>query len=187
MARNATLLASSCHPRHVIDNVPLGELVRTRRNCTFSEDFSQHQDVVCDRLQACSFPELTITRARNRVTRLSRQDLLKDKKSPSKGKVKISPLLFSPLSAINTDQSLSIIKRHLPMLLVEDSLKHTLREGVRFVSRRAPTLANVVSPSMFTSATQQSETWLTTNGFFRCGHRSCTACNFTRDEDFSIV
>lgn len=52
MSRNATLLATSCHPKHVVENIPLGELVRTKRNCTHLDTFFKQQDSVCERLQA---------------------------------------------------------------------------------------------------------------------------------------
>lgn len=43
-ASNATLLASSCHPPHVVRNVPIGELIHMKRNSTTSDIYETEKD-----------------------------------------------------------------------------------------------------------------------------------------------
>lgn len=64
MARNSTLLATSCHPEHVVHNIPVGELICTRRNCTENNKFHKKQKKVCDRLRSRGYPEWMLQRAR---------------------------------------------------------------------------------------------------------------------------
>lgn len=38
-ARNSILLATSCHPKHVITNLPVAKLMRMKRNCTATQEY----------------------------------------------------------------------------------------------------------------------------------------------------
>lgn len=49
---------------------------------------------------------------------------------------------------------------------------------VRFVAKKANTVGNVVSPSLFPRVKNENTTWLSTNGFYKCGHSKCKACGF---------
>lgn len=55
-----------------------------------------------------------------------------------------------------------------------------LEEGVQFVSRRAPTLGCLISPSLFTSS-HPNHNWLSTKGFHSCGQAKCTVCQFAKN------
>lgn len=180
MARNATLLATSCHPDHVINNIPLGELVRTRRNCTSAETYTTYQEEACNRLRARSYPEWTLTKAKARVAHLNRQNLLVEHTHNTRQTTQTNSLTFSTTYSRQFNNIVNIVKKHLPILSVENSLREVLDEGIRFVSRRAPTIANKVSPSMYRSVSSDRPTWLSTVGFFKCGHRNCTACGFAK-------
>lgn len=88
------------------------------------------------------------------MAKLSQQVLLGEKgHKTGSSKSKNCPVKFSITFSRQYNQIVNIVKRHLPMLSVETSLHHVLNAGVRFMSRRAPTLANMVFPSVFISAT----------------------------------
>lgn len=69
----------------------------------------------------------------------------------------------------------SIVERYIPMLSEYTTLDMILQEGFQVVSRRPQTLANILSPSMF-SKRAKPPTWLSHKGFFRCGTHPCRAC-----------
>lgn len=54
-----------------------------------------------------------------------------------------------------------------------------LRNSVRFVARKATTVWNMVSPSLFPKKKKDSTTWLSMLVFYRCGHNRCLACEVT--------
>lgn len=85
-ASNSVLLATSCHPSHVTNNLPVGELIRMKRNSSDMDSYS-------------------------------------------------------------------------------------------IVSKRAPTIGNIILPSLYNSK-EQKWNWLDTNGFFKCHHNKCLACQF---------
>lgn len=49
---------------------------------------------------------------------------------------------------------------------------------VRYVAKRATTIGNIVSPSVFPRTKLGGTTWLSMKGFHRCGHSLCKACQF---------
>lgn len=50
-----------------------------------------------------------------------------------------------------------------------------LKSQVKFISRKAPTIGTMLSPSMFISEEGCWNTWLSTIGFYNCGHQKCKA------------
>lgn len=103
-----------------------------------------------------------------------RSQLLEEKRNRNR---KSKPTItFSTTFSLQYDQVVKIIKKHLPLLSVEKNMWEVLDKGVRFVSRRAPTLGNIISPSMFNSPSPLQTEWLKSVGFYSCGHKKCTAC-----------
>lgn len=64
-AKNSTLLTTSCHPAHIIHNIPLGELVCTKRNCTTPEVHQKAEQEARTRLRSRRHPEWTLIRAKH--------------------------------------------------------------------------------------------------------------------------
>lgn len=56
-AGNSILLATPCHLHHVVKNLPIGEHIRHKRNCTNENDFSIQETEVCNRLRERKYPE----------------------------------------------------------------------------------------------------------------------------------
>lgn len=79
MARNSTLLATSCHPSHVIHNLPVGEFIRTKRNCSSHDVFLKQQREVSERLLKREYPKWTIDRAIAKTIDIPRSKLLQPK------------------------------------------------------------------------------------------------------------
>lgn len=127
-ATNSILSATSCHPAHVINNIPLGELIRLKRNCSDSAEFNKIQTDTCERLSQLNYRQCSLRRARNIV------------------------------SAIPRDQLITSCKR--------------------FVAKRTPTVGNQVSPSLFLDQHNRNRTWLSTSGFYKCGHNICKVCKY---------
>lgn len=65
--------------------------------------------------------------------------------------------------------------RYLPVLYGDSAFNEVLAKGIKTVSRRAPTLGNTLSPSLFLSH-QSKPNWLHFKGNYKCGQRSCAYC-----------
>lgn len=176
-ATNATLMATSCHPQHVMANIPVGELVRYKRNTTLTKVYQKHQFEVCERLKQRGYSNKIIQSAIHKVEQIPRENLLTHKSSRFKTSEPNQPsITFSTQYSPQFPAICNIIKRYLPMLTSNDNLRATVDQGVRFVSRKAPTLGSTLSPSLFTTQISPNMTWLNTVGFHSCGHTHCLVC-----------
>uniref|UniRef100_A0A803JHB8 Reverse transcriptase domain-containing protein n=1 Tax=Xenopus tropicalis TaxID=8364 RepID=A0A803JHB8_XENTR len=63
----------------------------------------------------------------------------------------------------------------LPVLYNDPLLETTVSGGCKVVARRAPTLGNLLSPTLWRSCPTRA-TWLTTKGTYPCGAKRCVTC-----------
>lgn len=113
-ACNSILSAKSCHPSHVIKNLPVGELIRSKRNCSDMDHFGQVEQEVCSRLAARNYPKWSLNRAKNIVAHKNRLDLLKQ--APGARQTKPPPLTFITAYSPQFNAIKGIINKYLPML-----------------------------------------------------------------------
>ncbi|OCT82174.1 hypothetical protein XELAEV_18024686mg [Xenopus laevis] len=135
-AANTILQASSFHPKHLIKNVPTGQLLRLRHLCSDFQEFVK---------QSCSLSILTKVLKTQRDSLLQKYSSKKLYQFPSKHSgTPLCILTFSPqLSNIK-----NIIKKHLPMLQTDDKLKPILGPICKFFTRKSDTLGKSLSPSV---------------------------------------
>lgn len=89
-----------------------------------------------------------------------------------------SGLCFSTPYSPQFNSITNIVRKYLPILYADETMREVLSSSVKFEARKASTLGNVVSTSMFSRAFNENTTWLSTVGFFKCGHNKCKACKF---------
>lgn len=183
-ATNSILMASSCHPSHVTRNLPVGELIRGKRNSSTSVIYENTKKDTCKRLHKRSYPDWMLGRACKIVDAIPREKLLLQKAPQKKQCTKDNPdvknksIAFSTTFSNEYKQIVKIVKKHLPLLNSDPDLNKILTPGVRFVSKRAPTIGNLVSPSFFSSCVTKSQSnWLHLKGCFKCGHSRCITCH----------
>lgn len=71
-----------------------------------------------------------------------------------------------------------VITKYLPILNKDTKLKNILAQGCRCVSKKGKSLANILSPSEFSSQIK-CKTWLSQQGFHPCGGRLCNMCKYS--------
>lgn len=179
-ATNSVLMATSCHPLHVTKNLPIGELIRVKRNSSTPEIYDKAKKDTCQRLRYRKYPAWSVNRACNIVENIDRQNLLKEKNKSTGSADVIPPVTFTTTFSPVYKQVTGIIKKYLPILNNNSNLQEILKNGVRFVSKKAPTLGDKISPSLFLTPNTNPTTWLDVKGFFKCGHTKCTACNYAK-------
>ncbi|KAJ1151578.1 hypothetical protein NDU88_004358 [Pleurodeles waltl] len=62
--RNSLLLYNSHHPKSLRDNLPFGQFLRIRRNCSDADDFHLQANTLCSKLGARNYPASHNTRFR---------------------------------------------------------------------------------------------------------------------------
>lgn len=177
-AGNTILHYNSCHPKHVRNNIPYGEYIRALRNCSETSTFVSETNKITSRLRSRGYPEHVLSKAITKVSTKCREDLLKDK-CTNKNKIspQKNPVTFSTTYSVEYPKICKIISKHIPNLLYDPSLSLALDAGYRCVARRAPTLGQNLSPSLFTTATPNATSnWLRYTGSVGCGHNICRCC-----------
>ncbi|XP_078538494.1 uncharacterized protein LOC144823662 [Lissotriton helveticus] len=74
--RNSLLLYDSHHPRALRDNLPFGQFLRIRRNCSDREHYLMESDELTNRLLARGYPRRLIKQSRKRAWFYPREELL---------------------------------------------------------------------------------------------------------------
>ncbi|OCT67250.1 hypothetical protein XELAEV_18038534mg, partial [Xenopus laevis] len=70
-----------------------------------------------------------------------------------------------------------IVKKYLPVLNGDAKLREVLEQGCKFVTRKAKTVGNILSPSEV-NRNVGITSWLSTTGTFKCGATRCITCEF---------
>lgn len=109
-AGNTILHADSCHPKHVIRNIPNGEIIRARRNCSKLADFREESHSINRRLQCKGYPAWTLKRAVNIAEKKDRDSLLSDRTVSRRDGVKNRPLVFSMAYSIDMSRFVNLSK-----------------------------------------------------------------------------
>ncbi|XP_056390398.1 uncharacterized protein LOC130284250 [Hyla sarda] len=76
-ATNSVLMATSCHPKHVLNNIPFGEMCRIKRNCTNPIALHTATEELTCRFKNRGYSEAVLKTARVKVDAIDREDLLR--------------------------------------------------------------------------------------------------------------
>ncbi|KAJ1088977.1 hypothetical protein NDU88_002131 [Pleurodeles waltl] len=96
--RNNLLQYQSFHPQALKDNLPVGQFLRLRQNCSSVADYRKHADKLATKLQTKVYPTHLVNRARKRALNNNRDQLLQPRAvKPDLEKI-VCVTTFSPLS-----------------------------------------------------------------------------------------
>ncbi|XP_056390615.1 uncharacterized protein LOC130284359 [Hyla sarda] len=181
---NSILHATSCHPPHVVKNLPVGEMIRACRNCSLEPDFSREAVAVGNRLRQRGYPNLTIMRAIKIAAEKNRNELIKTQNTKSLSDETSKPIIFSTQYYSTEFRSVQkIIDKHMPILHTDPGVREALESGYMCVSRRAPTLGQMLSPSLFTDGPTKKPTWLKHTGSYKCCANRCVCCSYIHNSN----
>lgn len=77
--RNSLLSFRSHHPKALRENLPYGQFIRIRRNCTTTQDYEEQATDLEEDLQERDYPKEVVRKARKRAKNNNRQALLETK------------------------------------------------------------------------------------------------------------
>ncbi|CAJ0939001.1 unnamed protein product [Ranitomeya imitator] len=176
---NSILEAHSCHPKHVIKNIPVGEFIRLKRNCSSAAQFTQETESAVFRLKDRGYPNWMLHRAKSVTKDIDRKSLLWSdnedsgslSRNPNKNnnkmkKIKrkrlnenkhtepashsLSTINFSTVYSPQYAEIIQIVKKYVPILYSDVKLAHILdRTHIRYLAKKAPSLRDILSPSLY--------------------------------------
>ncbi|KAJ1165186.1 hypothetical protein NDU88_005615 [Pleurodeles waltl] len=94
--RNTLLQFQSFHPRSLKENLPVGQFLRLRRNCTEIMDYKRHAQQLTNKLRARGYPDHLLRRADKRARVSPRETLLQPSTRTNKGDPLICVTTFNP-------------------------------------------------------------------------------------------
>lgn len=182
--RNTILFAKSQHPRHMITNIPVGQFLRVRRNCSTNAEFQSKSTGLYNKFKERGYPDQILTTAFERAQSTERNSLLcKNTRKPdnfSDGTIFFS-MEYSHLST----QIKNIIYGHWSILNSDPGLRQSISQTPpKIFFKRAKNLKDTLVQSLCPKP--QTLNWMPTppSGNFKCGH--CVHCaNTTNTKTFS--
>uniref|UniRef100_A0A803JV49 Helix-turn-helix domain-containing protein n=1 Tax=Xenopus tropicalis TaxID=8364 RepID=A0A803JV49_XENTR len=187
-AGNSLLRADSCHPGHLFKGIPLGQFCRLRRNCSTEASFVKQSCQLRDCFLSRGYTMKHLSPAFEGALNMDRQLLLHKSSGEMAGGVRGGPFImegkkdvpiFVTIYSRQFYKIKKIIQNLLPVLLNDPQLAPVVVDGCKFVSRRAPTLGNYLSPTVLKSAKAKA-TWLNIKGTYPCGARRCITCAYVK-------
>ena len=163
---------TSNHPRHVMKNLPKGQLIRIRRICTESSEYIRNSNILCKSLIKRGYSEKNLQSVVKEVLAIDRDDLLQDKPKEKKDPNSIFVSDWHPiLSNIP-----SILKRNFHLIENDSELTKIFPSKPLVAFRRPRTIRNhVVRSNIYKEEVKK--------GSVKCGKcKLCTGYNFSTSD-----
>ncbi|CAJ0959600.1 unnamed protein product, partial [Ranitomeya imitator] len=181
---NLLLHASSSHPRHMIQSVPVGQFLRLRRICSSDTDFERQAEDLKNRFLERGYSRRVLKRAYNRARHSHRNDLLY--KPTNVNRQPDNQSRFITNFNCHSTSIRSALQRSWHVLQVDPILAKFLPERPPITFRRSKNLRDLLTRSHYEE--EPRVTFLNQgnprSGCVPCGH--CVACcNIDRSDTFS--
>ncbi|CAJ0967689.1 unnamed protein product [Ranitomeya imitator] len=145
-AVNSLLHASSSHPPHVINAVPIGQFLHLKRICTSVETFEVQAEDLRQRFLSRGYSKRSVKKAYNRARNTSRHQLLfSNPRDKSNQQVRMITQYHSWWKEMS-----QILAKHWHILLADPVLKQYLPSHPSVVARRSKNLGDHLVHSYFT-------------------------------------
>lgn len=172
--RNSLLQYGSHHPRGFKDNLPVGQFLRIRRNCSTRGNYIQESEVLSERLISRSYPARMVRRARKRAWYNPRDILLNPEIT---NQSEMDRIICVTTFSTRSNEVKRIINKNWS--LVSDEIQQTQFPLHSF--KRAKNIRDMVVHSYLKPVSQPTLTSLWNLpplvGHYRCG--TCSACQTT--------
>ena len=173
--RNSYIPVDSCHHDPWLINIPKGQMLRIRRNCSDPEVFLDQAKTIGIFFIDKGYNKDFIMEQIQKVYETPRTSLTQDKIKTKRLETEL-PIILN----YNTQhkQLEAIIKKHWPILKADRQLQGILPSYPRVVYRRAPTLRDLVAKNIPDPPVRNNLlTFYQGNIFFPC--KRCFACRQT--------
>lgn len=165
VTRNSYLPITSCHHQPWLFNIPKGQLIRVRRNCTKESDYKIQADLVGKRFMDKGYDAEFINKQISSVQSLDRTTMIHTQK-------KTSLILEAPALILNFNvqhKDIEKIKKKYWYILREDKhLQSILPDKPFIVYKRANTLRDPIVKNVVDPPSTNSFSFFNGKGFFPC-------------------
>lgn len=125
----------------------------------------------------------SLNRARKIAPKIQRDKFVKHSQDKQKRRCfqNQNTIVFSTTFSPQYHPVTNIVKKYLTILETDDTLSCMRSNSIKCAARRAMTIGNRVSPSLYTTKKETNQTWLSTNGSYKCGHTKCQFITVTKE------
>lgn len=171
--RNSYIPTSSCHHRPWLDNIPRGQYMRMRRNCTRDVDFETQSDRLSAMFSDKGYGNEFLKKERDKVRHLNREDLLRDRigTRDDDDNGSTSVILDYNLQSKEVEK---IINKYWDVLKQDVHLRDTLPNKPNIVYKRAPSLRDKLVHNVVEPPLSRPKMFWDLKGFYGCGR--CYTC-----------
>ena len=162
----------SNHPRHVIKNLPKGQLIRIRRICTESSEYIKNSDIMCKSLIKRGYSEKHLQSVVKDVLAMDREELLQDKQKEKKDPNTIFVSDWHPM----LNNIPAILKRNFHLIENDSELTKIFPSKPLVAFRRPRNIRNHVVRNNIHKEDKKK-------GSVKCGKcKFCTSYNFATSD-----
>lgn len=178
--RNSYIPVTSCHYEPWLINIPKGQFIRLRRNCSENIDYLKQAQWIGKRFEEKGYNKCFIEEKITEVNQTSREALIQDKIKVN-DKTDDIPLIMD--FSVQHRRMERIIKRHWSILKTDTTLANILPEKLRLIYRRAPTLRDIIAKNVPNPPKRITDlTFFQGKGFYPC--KRCYACINTNQNGY---
>ncbi|OCT55832.1 hypothetical protein XELAEV_18003247mg [Xenopus laevis] len=178
---NGFILNSSCHHKKWLNNIPLSQFNRAKRNCSRTIDYEKECQVLQNQFREKGYKENIIMEAKKRCDQMNRKDMLENTKN-KKSKINNDHISFITTYNQSKNKFEKILKKHWHILRNDKDLSNYLTKNPRILYKKPQTIKQILVPSCIPVEKKQTRTFLTqdTVGFYPCGNcKACKTCQTT--------
>ncbi|XP_053575602.1 uncharacterized protein LOC128664825 [Bombina bombina] len=156
---NTYIHAESCHLNTWKENIPVGQCLRIRKNCSRLIDFEQQVEILEERFNSRGYDKEHTRKAIQRATNTERETLLTYKmktKDTNDEQIKV-PFI----TEYNVDYNLvkRIVKRHWHILKEDNILGEKIPSNPTFIFEKATNLKSILAPNMDLRSISKAWKW----------------------------
>lgn len=172
--RNRYISLDSCHHHSWLYNIPRGQFICLRQNCTLDSDYYEQANVLADRFLQKGYTKEQIASDVDSIGNMDQEILVADS---DKNKKKRDNFEYKIILDYNIQHKKfeKIIMRHWEILKRDKILGTVLPPRPRFIYRRPPTLRDMLAPIVGDPpVVKENRIFNFLSGFYACG--KCPAC-----------
>ena len=169
---------SSCHPRHVIKNIPKGQFIRIRRICSQKSEYFRHGRVLISHFVKHGYSESKLKEVLKLVSDIPRESLLVESQSQNE---ESNAIVFVSDWHPTLQNLSSVLRKHYHLLKGDARLSKVFPSPPKVAFRRMKTIRNhVIRNDLVRDCSPVS------SGTTPCGH--CKLCaNIIQRNDITVA
>lgn len=174
--RNSYLPLDSCHHNTWLENIPKGQLIRLRRNCSDKQTYMKQAEMIGERFIQKGYKTAFIEEKIQDIAHVDRDALIKDTTKKIDDKERVPIIMDFNVQHKHVEK---IFKKHWDILKTDRHLSTILPERPKFTYRRAPTLRDNLAKNVLDPPPKKTFSFFEGKGYYPC--KKCYACRHTKE------